>query len=86
MKRRWKMTRAEYAQRQREMSARGERLPWAKLDAAAVREARETYERARFAIAHINEHYSIAGLAKKYGVSVGAMEKALNYSTWRHVA
>ena len=40
---------------------------------------------ARYALRYINEHYSIAGLARKYGVSPGAMEKALNYSTWGHV-
>ena len=50
-----------------------------------MKSAREEYERARFAIAYIQQHYSIAGLARKYGVSAGAMEKALNYSTWGHV-
>lgn len=79
------MTRDEYAIRQREMSARGSQLPWAKLDEATVKAAREEYERARYALRYINEHYSIAGLARKYGVSPGAMEKALNYSTWGHV-
>lgn len=79
------MTRDEYAQRQREMSARGEALPWAKLTAEKVRSAREEYERARYAIAYINQHYSIEGLARKHGVSKGAMEKALSYATWGHV-
>ena len=79
------MTREEYAIRKREMSARGSQLPWAKLDEATVKAAREEYERARYALRYIHEHYSIAGLARKYGVSPGAMEKALNYSTWGHV-
>ena len=80
-----RMSLHEYRQRQREFSARGSALPFAKLDEESVKAAREEYERARFAIAYIQQHYSIAGLARKYGVSAGAMEKALNYSTWGHV-
>lgn len=79
------MTREEYAQRQREMAARGDLLPWAKLTAEKVRAAREEYERARYALEHINRNYSVKGLAKKYGVSEGAMGKALSYATWGHV-
>ena len=75
----------EFRQRQREFSARGSALPFAKLDEESVKSAREEYERARFAIAYIQQNYSIAGLARKYGVSKGAMEKVLNYSTWGHV-
>ena len=80
-----RMSLHEYRQRQREFQTRGSALPHAKLDEATVKAAREEYERARFAIAYIQQHYSIAGLARKYGVSPGAMEKALNYSTWGHV-
>ena len=80
-----RMDLAEFRQRQREFSARGSALPFAKLDEETVKSAREEYERARAAIAYIQQHYSIAGLARKYGVSAGAMEKALNYSTWGHV-
>lgn len=75
----------EFRQRQRELSARGSALPFAKLDESTVKAAREEYERARFALRYIQQHYSIAGLARKYGVSAGAMEKALNYTTWGHV-
>ena len=80
-----RMPLVEFRQRQREFAARGSALPFAKLDEESVKAAREEYERARAAIAHIQQHYSIAGLARKYGVSAGAMEKALNYSTWGHV-
>ena len=80
-----RMPLAEFRQRQREFSARGSDLPFAKLDESSVKAAREEYERARAAIAYIQQNYSIAGLARKYGVSTGAMEKALNYSTWGHV-
>ena len=79
------MTLHEYRQRQREFQTRGSDLPQSKLDEASVKAAREEYERARHALRHINEHYSIAGLARRYGVSKGAMEKVLNYSTWGHV-
>ena len=79
------MSLREYRQRQREFQTRGSDLPHAKLDEATVKAAREEYERARYALRYINAHYSIAGLARKYGVSPGAMEKALNYSTWGHV-
>ena len=75
----------EYRQRQREFQPRGGALPQSKLDESSVKAAREEYERARAAIAYIQQNYSIAGLARKYGVSPGAMEKALNYSTWGHV-
>ena len=80
-----RMNLVEFRQRQREFAARGSGIPWAKLDEASVKAAREEYERARAAIAYIQKNYSIAGLARKYGVSPGAMEKALNYSTWGHV-
>lgn len=80
-----RMNLVEFRQRQREFSVRGSALPFAKLDETSVKAAREEYERARTAIAYIQQNYSIAGLARKYGVSKGAMEKALNYSTWVHV-
>lgn len=79
------MNRDQYSIRQRELSARGEDLPQAKLTEQQVREARKIRERAQFARRWIDEHYSVSGLAKKYGVSTGAMEKVLNYTTWRHV-
>ena len=80
-----KMSLHEYRQRQREFQVRGSGLPQSKLDESSVKAAREEYERARAAIDYIQQHYSIAGLARKYGVSAGAMEKALNYTTWGHV-
>lgn len=75
----------EYRSRQRELSLRGEQLPQAKLTEEKVREARRLYARARFARTYINTHYSAAGLARRFGVSPGTMEKALNRSTWGHV-
>lgn len=79
------MNRSEYQIRQREFSARGEQLPQSKLTAEKVREARELYERVRFARRHLDKHYSIAAIAARYGVSPAAMDKALRYETWGHV-
>lgn len=75
----------EYRIRQREMAPRGSALPWAKLDESKVREAREIHERAQAARKHIDEHYSAAGLARRYGVSVRTMERVLCRETWGHV-
>ena len=58
------MSLVEFRQRQREFSARGSALPFAKLDEESVKAAREEYERARAAIAYIQQNYSIAGLAR----------------------
>lgn len=64
---------------------RGESLPWSKLTADTVRAARAEHERARAAIRYINENYSVAGLARKYGVSASTMDKAIRRETWGHV-
>jgi predicted DNA binding protein len=79
------MTRDEYTLRCRETARRGMELPWAKLTDADVKQAREAFERGQFAIAYIRAHYSAAGLARKYGVSRSAMDKALKGITWGHV-
>ena len=79
------MTRDEFLIRQHEFAARGERLPHSKLTEQKVREVRQIREQARLFRKWIDEQFSIEGLAKKYGVSTGAMEKVLNYTTWRHV-
>lgn len=79
------MTRDEYNIRANGVAKRGESLPWAKLTESAVQQAREEFERAQFAIAYIRAHYSAAGLARKYGVSRSAMDRALKGETWGHV-
>ena len=68
-----RMPLVEFRQRQREFSARGSALPFAKLDETSVKAAREDYERARFAIAYKMDaqEYSILLLinVKEYTVS-----------------
>lgn len=79
------MTRDEFLIRQHEFVARGEALPHAKLTEQEVKEARQIREQAQLFRKWIDEHFSVEGLARRYGVSTGAMEKVLNYTTWRHV-
>lgn len=80
------MTRDEYQQRHREMSARGMDLPQSKLlplQVAAIRAAAQKREQMR---REINDTLSNAALAKAYGVSVRAIERVMSYETWGHVA
>lgn len=79
------MNRFEYIQRGRELAKRGEALPHAKLTEQTVIAAREEYARAQFALVYIRAHYSIAGLARKYGVSRNAMHRALTRENWGHI-
>lgn len=80
------MTRDEYSQRQREMSARGMDLPQSKLlplEVAAIRAAAVKREQMR---REINDTLSNAALAKAYGVHPRTIEKVLSYESWGHVA
>lgn len=80
------MTRTEYQQRQREFSARGMDLPQSKLmplDVVAIREAAAKREQMR---REINDTLSNAALARKFGVHVRTIEKALSYESWGHIA
>lgn len=79
------MTRDEYNIRARETARRGTAITSAKLTESDVMQARESYEKAQFALVYIRAHYSIAGLARKYGVSRNAMHRALRGETWGHV-
>lgn len=66
-------------------SARGEDLPWSKLDEAKVREIRRRHAAKEEAKKKLDEEHSHAALAKEYGVSVNTIGKVLSYATWRHV-
>lgn len=55
---------------------RGEAKPQAKLTDEKVREIRRK---------HKFEGYSIARLAKEYGVGVSTMNQVIKSQTWRHV-
>ena len=64
---------------------RGDELPWSKLNDEKVIKARRDHERARLLIKKIQNKYSVQGLADQYGVSKGAMEKAISGITWSHL-
>ena len=75
------MDRATYLIRARELAPRGAALPQTKLsadDVADIRNAARLREIARAAIA---EQYSNAALARRFGVSVGAVEKVIARET-----
>lgn len=55
----------------------------AKMTAAKVRQARKSYEvRDRYG----NRKWTIAALARKYGVTAPSMRAILDRRTWKHVA
>lgn len=79
------MERIEYQQRARELAARGQDLPQAKLldvDVVAIRSAARQRESLR---KHIRENLSNDALAKQFGVHVRTIEKALSAETWCHI-
>lgn len=65
---------------------RGLELPWSKLNDTLVKRCREEHAMKERMKRELDEKYSAAALAAKYGVSVSAMEKVLSYQSWRHVA
>lgn len=79
------MTRDEYRATGAKLTAkRGSELPHAKLtedDAVAIR---KLHARKQRAIARLNERYSAAGIAKRYGVHVRTVERILQRTGWVH--
>ena len=69
-----------------ETCPRGEAQGHSKLTDANVALMRRQHARKQALIKKLNERYSAAALAEKYGVHVRVVEKALSYATWRHVA
>ena len=79
------MTRDEYLARAREFAARGMDLPQSKLtplDVDAIRSAARQRDSLR---RHIRDELSNAALARKMGVHVRTIEKALSGGSWGHV-
>lgn len=64
---------------------RGESLPQSKLDEDKVREARSLHDEYLRTVRELQDEFSAAGLAARYGVHVRTMEKALAGITWSHV-
>ena len=76
---------ASYDVRRREFAARGAALPQSKLDAATVATIRRAAQRRERLRTLINDRLSNAALARRLGVHVRTVEKALSQETWRHV-
>ena len=79
------MTREEYLCNTRQFAKRGFDLPQTKVPPLAVIAIREAGRKREALRQEISEKYSNAVLAKKWGVSVRAVQKILSYETARHV-
>lgn len=78
-------TRDEYLLAARAFVKRGEDLPHAKLTpelVAEIRSARRQREKLR---KYIDENLTNQALAKKYGVHVRTIEKAITNESWSHL-
>lgn len=64
---------------------RGIELPQSKLNETLVKKIRYEHAEKERAKRELDERYSAAAFAKRYGVSVSAMEKVLSFQSWRHV-
>jgi hypothetical protein len=64
---------------------RGEELPHARLTSAQVAAIRRAHGRKQRLIDRLNERYSAAALAGRYGVSLRTVERVLARETWFHV-
>lgn len=79
------MTREEYYQRRFEFCRRGNDLPQTKLTAEDVKMIRELHAFKQDEIKRLNKTLSIEGLAEKFDVSPGTVDKILRYQTWKHI-
>jgi hypothetical protein len=77
------MDKTEYLQRSREFCRRGEECTHSKLTAEAVAEIRSAGRQREELRRHINDKLTNKSLAKKFGVSVRAIEDVLSYESWR---
>ena len=60
-------------------------LPPAKLNATLVRRIRRQHREKEEAKRQLDEQFSTAAFAKRYGVAPSTITKVLTYATWRHV-
>lgn len=79
------MTRDEYLVRAREFQPRGEELPQARLTDESVAEIRSAMRQREALRGHIREVLSNEALARRYSVSVRAIERISQRETWAHV-
>lgn len=60
-------------------------LPQSKLNPTLVRRIRSEHAAKEKAKRELDEQFSAAAFAKRYGVGKTTIEKVLTYATWRHV-
>lgn len=68
-----------------EKCTRGADCHNAKLTDEVVRRIRSEHAAKQAEINRLNDTYSAAALAKRYGVTEPTITKVLTYQTWRHV-
>lgn len=85
MTRRRTLQRAEYLVRARELAPRGRALPQARLSDDAVADIRSAARQREALRQHIRDNLSNEALARRLGVHVRTIEKALSAETWGHV-
>jgi hypothetical protein len=78
-------SREQYLLAATEFVRRGEELPHSKLTAELVEEIRSARRQREALRQHIANNLSNEALAKKYGVHVRTIEKAITNETWSHV-
>lgn len=64
---------------------RGVELPQSKLTPHKVIEARKLHAEYMQTVKDLHDTFSIAALAKRYGVHERTMEKAISGITWSHI-
>jgi hypothetical protein len=66
-------------------SLHGVALPHAKLNDTLVARLRAEHEIKESMKRHLDATFGAEAQAKRYGVSVNTIHKAITYATWRHV-
>lgn len=85
MTRLFKRTRAQYLLAPAAFAKRGEELPQAKLTAELVKEIRSARRQREQLRKFIADNLSNEALAKRLGVHVRTIEKAITNETWSHL-
>ena len=68
-----------------EKSLRGSDLPQSRLNETLVGRLRAEHEIKERMKRMLDAEFGAAAQAKKYGVSVNTIHKAITFATWRHV-
>lgn len=80
-----KRTREQYLLAASTFAARGDELPQSKLTPELVAEIRSARRQRDALRQHIRQNLSNEALAKRLGVHVRTVEKAITHETWSHL-